>query len=111
MGLFQTKMQAIQTRYLGPTNTLGSRIKARCERGSLTVQWDYGMGVEANHRAAVVLLLEKFAREDVAKYGGELEAHHWGEFVTGELPDGRFAHVLTGGARSPNSEPYASRTS
>lgn len=91
-------MQAIETKYLGPTNTLGSRIKASCERGSITVQWDYSLGVEDNHRAAAARLLAKFSQEDSAKYGGR-ESHHWGEFVTGTLPDGRFAHVLTGGAR------------
>lgn len=92
-------MQAIETRYFGPTNTLGSRIKASCERGSITVQWDYSLGIRDNHRAAVVRLLAKFAQEDVAKYGESTKAHHWGEFVSGALPDGGFAHVLTGGAR------------
>ena len=98
MGFFELKMQAIETKYLGPTNTLGSRIKASCERGSLTVQWDYSLGVEDNHRAAAARLLATFAQEDCAKYGGG-ESHHWGEFVAGTLPDGRFVHVLTGGAR------------
>lgn len=30
-------MQAIQTKYLPATNYRGSRIKATCERGSLTI--------------------------------------------------------------------------
>ncbi len=63
------------------------------------MQWDYGMGIEENHRAAAARLLAKFAQEDSAKYGGESKVHHWGEFSTGTLPDGRFAHVLTGGIR------------
>ena len=92
-------MQAIETKYQGPTNTLGSRIRASCERGSLTVQWDYGMGVEDNHRAAAARLLSKFGQEDVSKYGGESKTHHWGAFATGTLTDGRFVHILTGGAR------------
>ena len=33
-------MQAITTRYLPCTNCRGSRIKAECERGSITVSWD-----------------------------------------------------------------------
>lgn len=63
------------------------------------MQWDYGMGVEDNHRAAAERLLSQFAQEDSAKYGGKLQTHHWGKFVTGTLPDGRFVHVLTGGVR------------
>jgi hypothetical protein len=54
-------MRAIQTKWLGPTNTRGSRVKASTEafpRG-VTVSWDYGAGngtgqsdVEANHDSA-----------------------------------------------------------
>lgn len=63
------------------------------------MQWDYGIGVEDNHRTAAERLLAKFAQEDSAKYGGEKEIHHWGGFATGTLSDGRFVHVLTGGAQ------------
>jgi hypothetical protein len=34
-------MQAIVTKYLGPTNTRGSRIKAAASSGSVTVPFDY----------------------------------------------------------------------
>lgn len=47
-------MQAIQTKWLGPTNTQGSRVKAfsvAFPRG-VTVGWDYALGVEGNHDAA-----------------------------------------------------------
>lgn len=54
-------MQAIQTKFIGPTNHRGSRVKAFSEafpRG-VTVGWDYGAGndtgrsdVEANHDEA-----------------------------------------------------------
>ena len=33
-------MQAIETRYLGPTNTRGSRIKATAAAGSITIHYD-----------------------------------------------------------------------
>ncbi|QOR55742.1 MAG: hypothetical protein YHS30scaffold667_38 [Phage 65_10] len=37
-------MQAIQTKYLGPTNLKGSRIKAWCDAGSLTISYPYEAG-------------------------------------------------------------------
>jgi hypothetical protein len=35
--------QAIQTKWLGPTNFRGSRVKAFCEAGSLTMGWEHGL--------------------------------------------------------------------
>lgn len=46
--------QAIHTRYFGPTNTRGSRVKAYSEafpRG-ISVPWDYALNSEENHMAA-----------------------------------------------------------
>jgi hypothetical protein len=40
--------QAIVTKFLGPTDHRGSRIKATAEAGSITVSWDHGLGVEEN---------------------------------------------------------------
>ena len=34
-------MQAIQTKYIGPTNTKGARIKAFCAAGSITIPYNY----------------------------------------------------------------------
>lgn len=51
--------QAIATKFLGPTNFRGARIKAKAEAGSVTVAWDYALGIEANHRAAAVALALK----------------------------------------------------
>jgi hypothetical protein len=51
--------QAIVTKYLGPTDHHGSRVKARCEAGSLTLGWDYAHGPEENHkRCAEALQLQ-----------------------------------------------------
>ena len=89
-------MQAIVTKFHGPTNRLGARIKASCERGSLTVSWDYSLGIEANHRAACEALLAKFAMEDCERNPGTWPSeHHWGEFVTGQTGDS-MVHVLLG---------------
>ena len=89
-------MQAITTKFHGPTNRMGARVKAYCERGSITVSWDYAIGIEDNHRAACSALLEKFAMEDCERYSGTLPSdHYWGEFLTGQTGDS-MVHVLLG---------------
>ena len=65
-------MQAITTKYLGPTDYRGARIKATCQAGSVTVPFPYE---DSDHDAA--------ARALIAKLG-------WGgQWVSGGLPDGR----------------------
>ncbi len=44
--------QAITTKFLGPTNTRGSRIKATAFAGSVTVEYDHGLNQADNHKAA-----------------------------------------------------------
>lgn len=80
-------MQAIQTKYHGPTNTKGARISARSDGGRLTVGYDHALDAEGNHKAAARLLAEKL---------------HWigpGERYTdvqgGRLPGGTWAWILT----------------
>jgi len=51
--------QAIETRYVGPTNSRGSRIIARAAAGRLTVHWDYVLNPEMNHQRAADLLARK----------------------------------------------------
>lgn len=51
--------QAIITKYFGPTNSRGARIKATCQAGSITVPWDFSLGVDANHDAAAEALATK----------------------------------------------------
>jgi len=86
-------MQAIITKYLPATNTRGSRIKASCERGSVTISYPYELAMgEEVHRHGAKCLLAKFNAEDKAKYGGECG---WNRpFVSGGLPDGSWAHVF-----------------
>lgn len=62
--------QAIITKYLGPTNTKGSRVKASCEAGSVTVAWDHELDVESNHRKAARQLQLKLNRNDSLVGGG-----------------------------------------
>lgn len=70
-------MQAITTKYIPCTNTKGSRIKATCERGSITIPHPHELSGEAAHEAAVNALCEKFAKEDLKEYGTPIEKNPW----------------------------------
>ena len=76
--------QAIVTKYLGPTNTKGGRVKAQAEAGSITLHWDPALNPNANHWLAMKALAEKLG---------------WhGEWQGGFLPDGSYVFVHTGRA-------------
>lgn len=79
-------MQAIQTKYHGPTNINGSRFTARCDAGRVTVGYDHGLNVAENHVAAARALMVKlgWAKGDNASM----------QIVSGQLPDGSWAHVF-----------------
>lgn len=53
--------QAITTKFIGPTNHKGARVKAVAQAGSITVSWDYRLGIDDNHRVAASVLMEKFS--------------------------------------------------
>ncbi len=86
-------MQAIQTRYIGPTNTRGSRIKAYSEafpRG-VTVPFDYSLSTEARHDAA--------ARAFIVSKGWH------GAWVRGGSPDGRgYVYVFLSRDNTPHPQ-------
>lgn len=83
-------MQAIQTKYFGPTNTKGSRIKATCAAGSITIGYPHEVehGQPAHRKAAEAL---------AAKLGWVGNRH--GALLGGQLPDHShvfvFDHVLS----------------
>lgn len=52
--------QAIVTKYLGPTDCRGARIKATAFAGSITVPYDYELGIPGAHEAAARALADKF---------------------------------------------------
>lgn len=56
--------QAITTKYHGPSHVKGSRVSARCQRGSITLPWNDALNSDENHRAAALALCERFARQD-----------------------------------------------
>lgn len=66
--------QAITTKFLGPTNHRGSRIKAYAQAGSITVPYDYALNSDDNHKAAAFALAQEWGW-----------AGHW---LGGSLPSG-----------------------
>lgn len=74
-------MQAIQTKYFGPSNVRGSRVKATAQAGTVYVEWDSSLDHDGNHAAA--------CRALVRKYGWR------GDWVGGGLPDGSMVWVNT----------------
>jgi hypothetical protein len=75
-------MQAITTKYYGPTNTKGSKFVAECEAGRIAIPYDYDLDSEENHIAAANALLAKLGWDD-----------RW-NIVSGGMKDGRWSHVL-----------------
>lgn len=70
-------MQAIVTKYLGPTNFRGSRVKASAQAGSIIINWDDALNSEENHDLAANKLAIKFGWLQHSRFIGY-----------GELPDG-----------------------
>lgn len=77
-------LQAITTRYHGPTNFRGSRISARCAAGHISMAYQHRLGIEANHAEAAKMLADKL------KWGGQ--------WFGGGTPDGNgYCFVQTPG--------------
>lgn len=71
--------QAIRTRYLGPTDSKGSRVVASCAAGRRIVPWDHAQDPEGNHRLAARLLASRL---------------DWrGQFFGGCNPDGSYSWI------------------
>ena len=71
--------QAIQVKYLGPTNYRGSRYKATAAAGSVTVSVDDALSTEGNVVAAAQALCDKLG---------------WAQgMVYGQLADGSYVFV------------------
>jgi len=68
-------MQAIRTRYHGPTNVRGSRIIASCEAGRVIMDYNHALNLEGNHAAAARMLLDKFGWKGV--YHGGVFDHDY----------------------------------
>ena len=83
-------MHAIVTKYICPTDTKCSRIKATCAAGSITVGY-HNVEVarhEGERHQLVAAMLQRKLGWDSDEYG---------KMVTGQLPSGDYAHVFTEG--------------
>lgn len=78
-------MQAIITKYHGPTDRRGSRVSATAAAGRVYLAWDDALNSEQNHAAAAHALAAKM----------EWTGPRYGRLVSGVLPDGSTAHVFT----------------
>lgn len=65
-----TISQAIVTKYIGPSDTRGSRVKAQAFAGSITLHWDDALNSEANHARAAKALADKFSWKGTYHQGG-----------------------------------------
>ncbi len=67
-------MQTIMTKYLGPTDTKGPRVKAMTSSGhrgsTYTVEWDDSLDVEDNHAYVAQQLLDKLGWLGTWRMGG-----------------------------------------
>ena len=78
-------MQAIQTKYLGATNTKPPRIKAWCEAGSTTISYPHELDEDRAHQYVADQLRIKLG------WIGK----HYGQLVGGALPGNKgYAWVL-----------------
>jgi hypothetical protein len=88
-------MQAIITTYKFATNTRGSRILARCTRGSISVSYDHSLDNCANHIAAAQALVNRFIKEDQLTRSEHPIDNPWNrDRAVGQLPSGSYAHVF-----------------
>lgn len=77
-------MQAIITKYIGPTDTKPSRIKAACGAGSITIGYPHDLSGQAVHRAAAEALAVKLG------WTGE----HYGPLLGGGVFNGGYVFVF-----------------
>ena len=77
-------MQAIITKYYGPTDTRGSRIGAKCNAGTISIPYPHELSGEACHLAAAQALADKLGWTSDA----------YGKLAGGTLPSGECCFVF-----------------
>ena len=80
-------LQAINTKYLGPSNVRGSRVKATAAAGTKTIEWDDALTAARNHERAAHELARKFKWNPRALVGGGLKD---GSYVWVQIDDIEF---------------------
>lgn len=63
-------MVAIEVKYIGPTNTKGSRYKASANGNSITVSANYSLNAEENAKNAANMLKAKMGWKGRTAIGG-----------------------------------------
>ncbi len=87
--------QAIVTKFIPATNYRGSRIKASCDRGNITISYPDELSGADCHIAAADALCAKFVAEDVKKYGSDAANSSWAKpRICGGTKTG-YCHVFT----------------
>ena len=76
-------MQAIHVRFYGPTNTRGSRYKATCQAGSVSVPSTHSLNPSDNAARAAAALCQKLGWTN----------EHYGDLIEGGLPDGSYVFL------------------
>jgi hypothetical protein len=79
-------LQAIVTKYHGPTNYKGSRISARADAGRIVRLYDHALTLEENHAQAALDLMEEkgWMRPGRRLHGGGLPSNAGYCFVISE---------------------------
>ncbi len=73
-------MQAIQTKYIAPSNNKGARIQAISYAKTIVLPYAYELDNEANHKLVCMTLMEVLGWEFAIN--------------TGQLKDGSYVHTL-----------------
>ncbi len=96
-------MQAIRTRYFGPTNVRGSRIQAKCEARTIYLPYDHALNLDGNHKAACQALMIamgwtlEHGRVFTARVGGVFAHDYYWIALNDEVKD-KDPDTQTGGA-------------
>lgn len=85
--------QSITTKYMGPTNSKGSRIKAIARKAdqwgkemSITIPLDYSLSTEDAHTKAAKACAEKYGWPGLWIGGGNVDENGYVYTCLGELP-------------------------
>lgn len=96
-------MQAIRTRYFGPTNFRGSRIQAKCEAKSIFVSYDHALNLSQNHKVACETLVRK-VKWDKHNFtpivGGLFNGDYYWVFTNDDSGSGRVSPTTFDGVQS-----------
>lgn len=79
--------QAIITKYLGPTDRRGTRVKAIAEAGTITLSWNHALNSQDNHAAAAKALAEKYQWRG-EWHAGAIPGNAGYAFVQGDIGSG-----------------------